>query len=267
MSIDTIIDYQCEPKAHLTNAGLLERLKNKERAEAVIRVYRQQGDFRPLHEMGFAYTRRASDGSSEEQTLIVEDVLNAARTLDDLADYCQNCPVNATQHPFGCITTLNFPITEAAEIWLLKQLPPANSPLLHILARGIEAYGYDGETLRELRTSQAGIYFQSQEALGRPYPDANLLITTDQILEMMFLVGKIERGHAAMLLLFLNAIQRDNLSPETLFWMVNGNRPEIPPTFALTWTEDESPSIRDLKRFLYALYRAYIQGVGILVDL
>src|SRR5690349_18050669 len=125
MSIDTIIDYPCEPKAILTTTGLLERLKNKQRAEAVIKVYRRQGDFRPLNEMGFAYTRRAADGSSDEVTVVVEDALNDAKALDDVAEYCQNCPVNHTQYPFGCIMTLNFPIAEDAEIWLLKQLPEA----------------------------------------------------------------------------------------------------------------------------------------------
>ncbi|MDX1585489.1 MAG: hypothetical protein R3222_02050, partial [Balneolaceae bacterium] len=222
MGIDTIIDYACVPKEVLGNQGILERLKSREQAEAVVQVYRDQGDHRPLDEIGFEITRQAADGSMFTDTRIVADVLEQAAALDDLSDHCINCPANRGNLPFGCMYTLNYPFSEVGEVWLLQQLPPAGSPLLHILNRGIEEYSYDGETARQLRFENPGTYFEADESLGRPYPDEDLIITTDMLFEMMFMVGSVLPAHAAMLLLFLNAISREDVGPDELFWLMNG---------------------------------------------
>ena len=47
MALDYVIDYDCAPKRALGTAGILERLKARERATAIIRLYRRSGD-RPL---------------------------------------------------------------------------------------------------------------------------------------------------------------------------------------------------------------------------
>lgn len=271
MGIDTIIDFPCIPKDLLTTEGIIERLKGRERAEAIIKLYREQGDYRPLAEIGFEMTRRAADGTFQTDTVIVAEALENAKLLDEVAEHCIGCPGNRTNEPFGCIHTINFPISEAGEIWLLRQLPPPGMPLLKILNRGIEQFGYDGESFRKLRLEQ-GIYFESEDALARPYVDDDLIFTTDMLFEMMFMVGAIEPSHAVILLLALKAIPRDNLSPETLFWIMNGtwedgDEAAIELPFLHNTDPDDDSSVRDLKNFLHMLYLAYRQHVRVLVDL
>lgn len=273
MGIDTVINFPCIPKDVLTTEGILERLKMQDRAEAVIRVYREQGDLRPTTEIGFEVTRRSADGTMSTETVIVSEALESAKELDEVAPHCIGCPANRANRPFGCITTINYPISEAGEIWLLKQLPQDNSPLLHLLRRGIDEYGYDGETVRQLR-QQPGIYFESDESLGRPYVDQELIATTDMLFEMMFMVGHIQPGHAAILLLFFNVIPRDDLTADDIFWLVNGNTistdadktaSELP--LLLKFSTDDDPSLLDFKHTLHALYIAYTLNVSLLVDI
>jgi hypothetical protein len=272
MGIDTVINFPCIPKDVLTTEGILERLKLRNRAEAILQLYRDQGDLRPTDEIGFEVTRRGSDGSTDTQTVIVSEALDQAKELSEVAPHCVGCPANRTNQPFGCITTINFPISENGEIWLLRQLPQSGSPLVHFLQRGINEYGYDGETARPLR-KQEEVYFESDEALGRPYVDQNLIVTTDMLFEMMFMVGPIQPGHAAMLLLFFNIIPRDNLTADDIFWLVNGNTissdadqtaSELP--LLLKFDPDEDHSIKDFKHTLHALHIAYTLNVSLLVD-
>ena len=50
MAIDFIIDLDCIPKRSLTTQGILDRLKGQERARAIIRLFRDNGDDRPPSE-------------------------------------------------------------------------------------------------------------------------------------------------------------------------------------------------------------------------
>lgn len=272
MGIDTIIDWPCTPKEALSTAGIIERLKGRDQANAVLKLYREQGDHRPPQDIGFEVSRRAADGSLQTETRVVADVLDWASQLDNLAPHCQGCPANRSGQPFGCVHTINFPLSEAGEIWLLGQLPSPGSPLLHLLQRGIEEYGYDGETVRKLRQEQSGVYFEASDSLGRPYPDESLIITTDMLFEMMFMVGPIQPSHAAMLMLFLNVIPRDDLGPDDIFWLMNGaaaadmQASDDRLQLRIERAPDDPPTVKDLKAFLHAVYLAYHQQVALLVD-
>ena len=63
MAIDYIIEYDCVPKQTLTANGIIERIKEKERAETVIQWFRAAGDTRPPSEMGFEFTKSTPDDS------------------------------------------------------------------------------------------------------------------------------------------------------------------------------------------------------------
>lgn len=273
MAIETIIDFPCIPKDILTTEGLLERLKARDRAEAMLKLYRQQGDHRPAEEIGFELTRRSSTGDEITESVMVSDLLVEAAILDEVSEHCYGCPVNRTNEPFGCVSSINYPLSEAGELWLLRQLPRSGSPLLHILLRGIEEYNYDGETARPLR-HQEGVYMVSHDTLARPYVEEDNIITSDQIFEMLFMVGTIQAGHAAMLLLFFNIIPRDDLTPDDIFWLMNGGiisaeadgvADELP--LVLAFSEEDDSTVRDFKHFFHALYLAYGQGVGLQIDI
>ena len=58
MAIDTVIDYDCVPKQALGTPGILERLKARERATTIIRLYRRNGNQRSPRDMGFEMVRQ-----------------------------------------------------------------------------------------------------------------------------------------------------------------------------------------------------------------
>ena len=272
MAIESIIEYSCIPKDILTTDGLLERLKARDRAEAIIKIYREKGDHRPVAEIGFELTRRTGTGEEITETVMAAELLAEAAILDEVSDHCYGCPVNRTNQPFGCVSSINYPLSEAGELWLLRQLPRSESPILHILLRGIEEYNYDGETARPLR-HQEGVYMVSHDTLARPYVEEDNIITSDQIFEMLFMVGTIQPGHAAMTLLFFHIIPRDDLTPDDIFWLMNGgivsvdaDRVEDELPMLIGFAEEDDATIRDFKHFLHALYLAYINGVNLRID-
>src|SRR5690606_23769631 len=110
MAIDYVIDLDCIPKQTLGTMGILERLKGRDRAHAIIQLYRQNGDNRPPSEMGFEMVRTAADGNEETQVIIVQHLLDSADELIPLEHHCDGCPANRTGDPFGCMGQISYPI-------------------------------------------------------------------------------------------------------------------------------------------------------------
>src|SRR5436190_17135818 len=101
MGIDHVIDLSCVPKETLTTPGILTRLKARDRAAAIIKLYRDNNDNRSPSEMGFEMVRRRPDGSEETQTIIVQHLLDEADDLTPLEHHCEDCPANRANRPFG----------------------------------------------------------------------------------------------------------------------------------------------------------------------
>ena len=216
MAIDYVIEYDCEPKRQLTAAGIIERIKEKERAQSVIKWFREAGDERPPAQMGFEFSRSTPhDDGEERQLIVVQDLLDHAADLDAHAHHCRHCPANRRGEAYGCLGFIEYPISAAAETWLLDRLPVPDEPLVWLLLRqGIQRFGYDGESVRALRDpGPAGdpalsAYFELPVAARRRLGE--LRVDADQILEMIFAVGeRIYPNHAGILLLFFGAIERD----------------------------------------------------------
>jgi len=206
MAIDYIVDLGCEPKSVLGTGGIVERLKDRDRATLIIRQFRQAGDERPPSEMGFELTRTTLAGDAETELLVVQDALDRAAELDPLAVHCRGCPANAMQRPFGCSGQINYPISAAAETWLLDQLPSIEQPLVWMLLReGIQKLGYDGSAAAPLRRNPQ--YFEEARLRGRDLTD--FVFSADQVFELLFLLGHIQPAQAGMLLLFFHAVPRE----------------------------------------------------------
>ena len=123
MAIDYVIDYKCYPKHEITTEGILERIKGRARAEAVIKLFRDNGDNRPVPEIGFELERTTASGESETKIVMIQTLLDQSDELLQYEHYCAGCPANNTGAPFGCIGQIEYPISGKAELWLLNQLP------------------------------------------------------------------------------------------------------------------------------------------------
>ena len=265
MAIDYVIDLDCIPKQTLGTMGILERLKGRDRAEAIIQLYRQNGDMRPPSEMGFEMVRTAADGSEETQIVVVQHLLDSAEELQPLEHYCDGCPANRTGDPFGCMGQISYPISPYAEAWLLNQLPdPPTAPLVWLLLRqGIRDFNYDGRTVRALREAGA-THFSEQRTIRRELGE--IYVDSDQVFEMTFLLGNIQPNHAGILLLFFGAIDRE-LNADDI--MQIGELPleaREAVDFLITISADDDESTGEMKQFLYALYLAWQLNVQLLLD-
>ena len=221
MAIDYVVHLTCLPKETYGADGILDRLKAGARAKEVIRLYRDNGDGRPPSEMGFEFARNLPDGEEEVTVIMVQDMLDQAAELEPLLPYCADCPANILGRPFGCYGAINYPISSAAEKWLLDQLPSNRQPLLWMLLRE-SLKENDGHPVQPLRAG--GIYFEERSVRGRPYGE--YIASADQIFQMLFLYGHIQAGHAGILLMFFNAIPRDALESNDISRVLDGTLPQ-----------------------------------------
>lgn len=266
MGIDYVVHYDCEPKRALTTEGLMLRLKGRDRAERIIALYRDQGDYRRPREMGFEMVRRTAEGDEEQEVIIVQDLLDAAEELKPWAKYCEGCPANHAGRAFGCIGVINYPLSRAGEQWLLDQLPGNDFPLVYLLLqKAILEQGYRGEHAARLR-AQSGVFMESGEAPQRSVDGFD--VTADQVFEMLFLSGHIRPAHGALLLQFFDGIYSD-LDADVMMQLAD------PPS--VEWIDRTVPflhrpepgddeTIAALKQFFFALYTAFRVGVPLLLD-
>lgn len=265
MAIDYVVHLTCLPKETLGVDGILDRLKAAARAKEVIRLYRDNGDSRPPSEMGFEFTRNLPDGEEEVAVIMVQDMLNQAAELEPLLSWCADCPANILGRPFGCYGAINYPISSAAEKWLLDQLPYNHQPLLWLLLREalIENDGHPVEPLRA-----GGVYFEERNVRGRQYSES--IASANQVFQMLFLFGHIQAGHAGILLLFFNAIPREDLESADISRILDGTLPQDEKEerfpFRLEHLDEDDSSISEFKTFFKALHRAWMLNVPLLLD-
>jgi hypothetical protein len=266
MAIDYVIDLDCFPKRALTSAGLLARIKSRNRADAIIKLYRDHNDNRPPSEMGFEMVRRTPDGNEETQIVMVNDLLDDAAPLDSLSTHCAGCPANRTGASFGCYGFVGYPISRTAELWLLKQLPGPDDPLVLLLLRQtLIDYVFRSEEIVRMR-QLPGTIFETSERFARRIEDVQ--INTDQVFEMLFLPTLIQPAHGVLLMLFFGAIPRD-MDAESLMRLTrpadNGSVTRDAP-FLLQPDPADDESIIALKGFFEALHVAYRLNVSVSLD-
>ena len=266
MGVDYTIQQDCMPKAVLGLPGLMGRLKGRDRAEAIIQLYRAQGDMRPVEEMGFEMVRRAADGTEEMEVVHIQHLLDAAAELVSWSEHCHDCPANRLAESFGCVGAVNYPLSLAGEQWLLARLPGDEQPLVFLLLqKALLEMGYDGQSAAALRT-QSGVFFESETA---PQRDVNgTLINANQVFEMLFLSGPIQPAHGSMLLQFFGGIPQ-NLDADVIMQLATPPSSEwldarVP--FQLQSAPSDDVTIQALKAFFESIYVAFRLGVPLLLD-
>ncbi|PJF40595.1 MAG: hypothetical protein CUN55_12505, partial [Phototrophicales bacterium] len=105
--------------------------------------------------------------------------------------------------------------------------------------------------------------------LARRYSEMD--VTTDVLFEMTFLLGPLQPPHAVMLLFFFNAIPRHDVTPEQMkqLWQHDLTAAEFIEQFPFLHQisdDEEDDSVKEMKRFLWAIYRAYALNVPVLLD-
>ncbi|MFP4323552.1 MAG: hypothetical protein ACLFTK_13955 [Anaerolineales bacterium] len=264
MGVDYSIGYGCVPKEALTTEGLISRVKAGERAQLIEQAYRTQGDTRAADEMGFEMIYRSADGDESRRIVRLNDLREMNAELEAYAHHCQGCPANVLGTAFGCIGSINYPISAAAEIWMLQQLPGPEHPVPFLLLKQGPEYGNTGRQAARLRADNPGVFFENAEPLARRFEDVQ--VSAEQLFELMFLLGNIPPKRAVMILLFLGGLSPE-IRPDALMALTPPpeNAAQQYP-FLLAPEDTDDASIRDLKAFLKTLHMAVMLDRPVLLD-
>jgi hypothetical protein len=219
---------------------------------------------RPAEDIGFEMVRRLADGQEQTQVVMVKDLLEAAIELTPLESYCDGCPANNLVVPFGCMSQIEYPISGAAELWLLNRLPLPPEPLPWLLLRrAIEDAKDDASEINVMR-GEGQPYFQERGVLVRRLGE--LVVSNNQIFKMLFLMGHLKPAYAAVLLIFFGALPRRLEADELLRLSDSPEDAFEKYPFQFQDEAGDDRSIRQIKRFFGALYLAWGLNVRLLLD-
>jgi hypothetical protein len=265
VGIDYVIARDCPPKGELGVQGIVDLVKSRSRAEAVVSIARGRGDQRPVAEITFT-TRVMRPGGAEDREVSVGALLQQSAALEVHRPKCVDCPADLRKKGFGCYDSINYPLSKESEQWLLSRLPPNVSCTAgQLLMRALKDFDWGGAQARKMR-SQGQTFFESRETLSRRYEDGavspitgkkmGLTITSDEVFHMLFHVGHIEPTHALMVCLFFGLLPYDT-DPDLL---------DDPSLLARASVEPQPGKVEQLAAFLRAAAVSARLDVPLLVD-
>src|SRR5690606_10705730 len=178
-------------------------------ARSALAHMREDGDQRSPSEIAIQLMTRTTAGDSA-RGVTLQDLLDEARPLDTVSSHCTSCPA-ALPREFACHRRIRYPIPDRVEEWLISRLPSSLACTAGVLlVRGLAEFGWDGAPTAKLRAA-GDTYFESRVPYGVRWesPDGVIEISSDQLFQMMFLVGNLAPTHCLMLALFLGVIAHD----------------------------------------------------------
>lgn len=194
MAIDYLVQYPCEVRSKITDEQLLGMIKSEGRAHTIIRMVQKDKPDQDvqsiINTLKIGIAVRGPNGTVEQKDVTIASLLEQAAPLNELAHHCRNCPANFGGTRFGCIGAINYPISRAAEEWLLDRLPSdAKDPKLLLLLDFLRSVGLDGKALDAQRARDD--LYEAKQPLARKWGGlfSKTKINSSQILQMLFLIG------------------------------------------------------------------------------
>ena len=261
MAIDYLLGVRCEPQERLGVERLVNMNRTRILARSALAHMREDGDQRDPKEIEIQLTMRTTGGDSA-RGVTLQDLLDEAGPLEIVAEYCKQCPAELPRE-FACHRRIRYPIPERVEQWLMARLPEnLGCTAGALLVRGLGEFGWDGAPAAKLRAA-GDTYFESRVAYGVRWesPDGAIDISSDQLFQMMFMVGHLAPTHSLMLALFCGVIPHDT--------SLHDLKDQEGRTRALAQAHvapEPDPEIEQLAAFLRTLAVAARLEVPILVD-
>ena len=210
MAIDYVLGVDCEPKRELGIERLLALNRTRILARSALAHLREDGEERSPSEIEIQLTMRKPDGDAS-RGVTLQDLIDEARPLDAVTGHCATCPAGLARE-IACHRRIRYPIADHVEQWLMARLPTTLACSAGVLlVRGLAELGWNGEPAAKLRAA-GDTYFESRVALGVRWEGengGNIEISSDQLFQMMFLVGPLAPAHCLMLALFTGVIPHD----------------------------------------------------------
>jgi hypothetical protein len=209
MAIDYVLALGCEAQRQLGIERLMTLHRTRILARRALAHAREDGEQRPASEIAVQLTMRKPEGDSA-RGVSLQDLLDEAAPLDEVAGHCQTCPA-ALPREFACHRRIGYPIPERVEEWLMARMPTTlGCTAGALLVRGLGEFRWDGAPAAKLRSSGT-TFFESRAPYGVRWQgdDGVIEISSDQLFQMMFMVGHLSHTHCLMLALFCGIIPHD----------------------------------------------------------
>jgi hypothetical protein len=269
MAIDYLLGVGCTPQRELGVDRLVNLNRTRILARSALAHMHEDGDARPPNEIEIQLTTRTSGGESA-RGLTLQDLLDEARPLDAVTGHCATCPAQLPRE-LACHRRIRYPIAEKVEAWLMSRLPESlGCTAGALLVRGLGEFGWDGAPVAKLRASGTtffesrapyGVRWAKDGASGAAPGDGVIEISSDQLFQMMFLVGNLAPTHCLMLALFCGVIPHD-----TSLHDLKDDEGRARALAAANVPTEADADIEQLAAFLRALAVAARLDVPILVD-
>ena len=261
MPIRYFIDLNCIPRETLGPEDLLAMVTRWERAQSIRRQFQEKYQVEDEARMKFRERVVSLEAPAEVREVTVARVREESQPLQEMAACCAGCPAALAVSPYSCVQQISLPIRPAAEEWLVENLAPSGTRAVSLFLEACESRGYasHSEVLANWRKAN---FLEADEPI-RGERDGRE-VNSDEILTEMFLVGDIMPPHALGLLLHLDALETsDGRRGDELLGLIESvssqasaeSAPAI--EFSTHVSQDDDPSVREIKQFLYALYIAF----------
>ncbi|CAN5370070.1 hypothetical protein BH09SUM1_BH09SUM1_01850 [soil metagenome] len=268
MPIRYYVDLNCIPREELGAAYLLELIVTRERADAMRAKFIEKYQLDDESRMRFQEKKQAAQGADESRERSVAELRAETAALDEYAHHCAGCPAALAGSPYSCTQAIGLPISLAAQQWLLARLAPGGTRSLALFLEAANLHGY-GKAPALVNWRKAGI----MEGEKPPQEERGaVIVTADQILNEILLVGDVMPNHALGVLIHLQALAAsDGRRGDDLLKLIEhvdetavaGDAPSIDFDIAEDQADDEST--RDMKLFLYAIFRAFSLQVPVAI--
>ena len=261
MAIDYVLAMGCEPQRQLGVERLVALHRTRILARSALAHMRQDGEQRTPDHIEVQLTMRKPEGDSA-RGVTLQDLLDESAPLDEVAAHCGTCPAGLPRE-FACHRRIRYPIPEHVEQWLMARLPAQlDCTAGALLVRGLGEFGWDGSPAAKLRASGT-TYFESRVAYGVRWEgeEGVIEVSSDQLFQMMFMVGNLTATHSLMLALFLGVIPHD-----TSVYLLKDAEGKNQALAAAHVATEPDPDIEQVAAFLRALAVAARLDAAILVD-
>jgi len=209
MAIDYVLGIDCEPKRALGVDRLIALSRTRVLARSALAHMREDGEERSPSEVELQLTTRKPSGDAS-RGVTLQDLLDETRPLDDVTHHCATCPAGFSRE-LACHRRIRYPIGEHVEAWLMSRLPTSLQCTAGVLlVRGLAELGWDGAPAAKLRAA-GDTFFESRVALGVRWEGENgkVEVSSDQLFQMLFMVGTLAPTHCLMMALFTGVIPHD----------------------------------------------------------
>jgi hypothetical protein len=279
MSVDYSIHLECRPKVELGDgeplrgtAAILEKLKAKNQAVQLARSAAKQG--KSPEGMSLVHRFLDPEGRVVDTEVTYESLVEKVGALVLHESACAECPANLFQAPFGCFGVVPYPISLAAEEWLMSRVQPTSMVGGFLCRRSIDDFRYDGGPIRRLR--ERGL-MESSKAIDKVVEKhwlSSTKISSDQILHgMLALQEPTAPVTCVSILLWLGCLKVDGrhlggvedapLMSEVVGMSVERRRARTALDVGPPADQMSTASIQGL---LHAFYRSWLLDVPILVE-